>query len=179
MEKNQNCEGKDMLVVRSDNGVKEIVIHFSNSAKNVLEKEAIETMLLDVLKEKSDKDDFISLDKDCFLMQENEQYIYLDANFSLLDSEESNNALFTFLDRIKDVVANGSTGHCIIEMYGPELTLINAADLAGTIEDTMEEALTQSRQKDIEPAIEFGINLSSEKTKANDDVLLVCFIGKI
>lgn len=86
---------------------KDLVVDISR--KKVLNEDEIETFLVDILSEKEDINDFLSLDKDTFLLYEKEEYVYLDFEcpYSILANSED--ALSSFMERIKVLIEEKTT----------------------------------------------------------------------
>lgn len=155
---------------------KDLVVDISR--KKVLNEDEIETFLVDILSEKEDINDFLSLDKDTFLLYEKEEYVYLDFEcpYSILANSED--ALSSFMERIKVLIEEKTTRQFIIELIGKDITLIDMEKTVRMIEEIMEESL-KSKKNTAEPVIEFGLKLASiENSIGESKVMILCFIGR-
>ena len=92
--------------------------------------------------------------------------------------ENSEEALFPFVEKIKVLEEEKLTGHLIMELVGADISLLRANDIAVMIAKKMEEVL-ENRGSVAEPAIDFGLNVASiENRKGELKARLLLFIGR-
>ena len=165
------------LLIKDDTNNRNIRINISNATYRG--KDEIADFVLNILRESPNPDDLINLDSEAFLLNENENYVYLDCQYDYSMSENHSDELVGFIGKIKEVLKVSSNGHCIIEMMGEKLTLVDASNIANYIYGAMEEILNAVNPKGIEPFLEFGVdNTKVENDDGVSKILLICFLAR-
>lgn len=170
-------KNNELLLLVDDTNNWNIVINISNAT--YWGKDEIADFVLNILEESPNPDGLINLDSEAFLLNENENYVYLDCQYDYSMSENHSDELVGFIGKIKEVLKESSNGHCIIEMMGEKLTLVDASNIANCIYDAMEEILNTVKPKGIEPFLEFGVdNTKVEIDDGVSKIMLICFFAR-